>query len=139
MLNGISKKFPDSARKRCVVYKMDNIRRYILTKQQQLKPELKALFYQKGRQAADQAVAAFIERYRSVYPTTIACLPRDLVACLTFYAFPKEHWRSTPTISWSDSLGKSSGTPIKWWLLSTPKRVVYCCSMPSFVVCILTS
>lgn len=98
MLNAISKKFPDSARQRCVVHKMDNVLSYVPTKQQeQLKPELRALFYQKDRQAAEQAVAAFTEKYQSVYPTAIACLQRDLEACLTFYAFPKEHGKTIRT------------------------------------------
>lgn len=65
MLNAISKKFPDSARQSCVVYKMDNALSYVPTEQQeQLKPELRALFYQKDRQLAYQAVAAFIEKYQ---------------------------------------------------------------------------
>ncbi len=90
MLNAITKQFPTSARQRCVVHKMDNVLSYIPNKQQeQIKPELKALFYQKDRQAADQAAAAFIEKYRSIYPTAIACLQRDLEACLTFYSFPQ--------------------------------------------------
>jgi putative transposase len=77
---------------------MDNVQSLVPTKQQgQLKPELKALFYQKDRQAADQAVAAFIEKYQQVYPTAIACLQRDLEACLTFYAYPKEHWKTIRT------------------------------------------
>ncbi len=98
MINAITKKFPDSARQRCVVHKMDNVLSYVPTKQQeQLKPELKALFYQKDRQAADQAVAAFIQKYQTIYPTAIACLQRDLEACLTFYAFPKEHWKTIRT------------------------------------------
>ncbi len=98
MLNAISQKFPDSARQRCVVHKMDNVLSYVPTKQQeQLKPELKALFYQKDRQAADQAVAAFVEKYQPIYPTAIACLQRDLEACLTFYAYPKEHWKTIRT------------------------------------------
>src|SRR6266702_3133707 len=74
-LGAISKKFPDSARQRCVVHKMVNGLRYIPTKQQeQLKPELRALFYQKDRESANQAVAAFIEKYQKVYPTAIECL-----------------------------------------------------------------
>jgi putative transposase len=98
MLNAITKKFPTSARQRCVVHKMDNVLSYVPTKQhEQLKPELKALFYQKDRQAADQAVAAFIEKYRSIYPTATQCLQRDLEACLTFYAYPKEHWKTIRT------------------------------------------
>ena len=98
MLNAITKKFPTSARQCCVVHKMDNVRSLVPTKQQdQIKPELKALFYQKDRHAADQAVAAFIEKYRSIYPTAVACLQRDLEACLTFYSFPKEHWKTIRT------------------------------------------
>jgi len=98
MLNAITKKFPTSARQCCVVHKMDNVRSLVPTKQQdQIKPELKALFYQKDRHAADQAVAAFIEKYRSIYPTAVACVQRDLEACLTFYSFPKEHWKTIRT------------------------------------------
>jgi putative transposase len=98
MLNAITKKFPNSARKPCVVHKMDHVLSYIPTRQQeQLKPELRALFSQKDRQAADQAVAAFVEKYQAMYPTAIACLQRDLEACLTFYSFPKEHWKTIRT------------------------------------------
>ena len=98
MLNAIAAKFGTAPRQRCVVHKMDNVLSYIPNKQQdQIKPELRALFYQKDRQAADQAVAAFIEKYRSVYPSAIECLQRDLEACLTFYAFPKEHWKTIRT------------------------------------------
>jgi putative transposase len=98
MLNAITKKSPDSARQRCVVHTMDNVLSYVPTKQQeQLKPELKALFYQKDRESADQAVAAFIEKYQKVYPTAIECLQRDLEACLAFYAYPRHHWKTIRT------------------------------------------
>src|SRR5260370_26715588 len=65
--------------------------------QEQIKPELRTLFYQKDRQAADQAMAAFIEKYQNIYPSAIACLQRDLEACLTFYSFPKAHWKTIRT------------------------------------------
>lgn len=98
MLNAITAKFGSAPRQRCVMHKMDNVLSYIPNKQQaQIKPELKALFYQKDRQAADQAVAAFIEKYQQVYPSAIACLQRDLEACLTFYSFPKAHWKTIRT------------------------------------------
>jgi putative transposase len=98
MLGAITAKFGMAPRQRCVVHKMDNVLSYIPTKQQeQLKPELRALFYQKDRQAAGQAVAAFIEKYQKVYPTAIECLQRDLEACLTFYAFPEDHWKTIRT------------------------------------------
>jgi putative transposase len=98
MLNAITAKFADSQRQRCVIHKMENVLSYIPNKQRdQVEPELKALFYQKNRQEANQAVAAFIEKYQRIYPTAIECLQRDLEACLTFYAFPKEHWKTIRT------------------------------------------
>ncbi len=97
-INAVTHKFPESARQRCVKHKMDNILGYIPKKQQeQVKPELKAIFYQANRQKADQEVAAFIEKYKPLYPTAIECLNRDLEACLTFYDFPKEHWKTIRT------------------------------------------
>jgi putative transposase len=98
MINAITKKLPTAARQRCIVHKMDNVLDYVPSKQrEQVEPELKALFYQKDRQAADQAVAAFVEKYQKIYPTAIDCLQRDLEACLTFYAYPKEHWKTIRT------------------------------------------
>lgn len=97
-LNAISAKFAQAQRQRCVMHKMENVLSYIPSKQrEQVRPELKALFYQKDRQAAEQAIAAFVEKYQKVYPTAVTCLQRDLQACLTFYAFPKEHWKTIRT------------------------------------------
>jgi putative transposase len=98
MLNALEIKFPDSKRQRCVRHKMDNVLGYIPSSQRDaLEPELKAIFYQDSREKADQEVAAFIEKYSKSYPTAIECLQRDLDACLTFYAFPKTHWKTIRT------------------------------------------
>lgn len=98
MLNAISTKFGLAKRQRCARHKMENVLSYIPAKQQdQVRPELKALFYQSSREAADQAVAAFIAKYQQIYPTAVACLQRDLEACLTFYTFPKRHWKTIRT------------------------------------------
>lgn len=97
-INAIKNKFPASQRQRCIHHKMENVLSYIPQKKQEdLKPELRAIFYQDSREQADQVVAAFCEKYRPTYPTAIACLQRDLEACLTFYNFPKQHWRSIRT------------------------------------------
>ncbi len=72
--------------------------RFVPQKQrEQIEPELKALCYQKGRPEADQAVAAFIEKYQKISPTAVECLQRDLEACLIFYSFPKAHWKAIRT------------------------------------------
>jgi putative transposase len=98
MINAMTAKFADSQRHRCVMHQMENVLSYIPNKQrEQIEPELKALFSQKSRQEADQAVVAFIEKYQRIYPTALECLQRDLEACLTFYSFPKEHWKTIRT------------------------------------------
>lgn len=94
MLNAIQNKFPDAQRQRCMKHKMENILAYVPKKQQdQVRLELKAIFYQDNRQQADQVADRFIEKYATIYPSAIACLKRDWEACLTFYSFPDEHWK----------------------------------------------
>jgi len=98
MLNAVERKFPTAARQRCVKHKLENVLSYVPDKQRdQVEPELKAIFYQETRTQADQALVAFCAKYEKTYPTAVACLKRDLEACLTFYAFPKAHWKTIRT------------------------------------------
>jgi putative transposase len=97
-INAIEIKFSASQRQRCVKHKMDNVLGYIPKGQhEQVEPELKAIFYQGSREQADQEVAAFCEKFQALYPSAVDCLKRDLEACLTFYAFPKTHWKTIRT------------------------------------------
>jgi transposase-like protein len=64
---------------------MENVLSYVpKTRRDAVRLELRAIFYQKDREAADQEVAAFCEKFTSIYPTAVDCLQRDLEACLTF-------------------------------------------------------
>jgi putative transposase len=94
MLNALQIKFSASQRQRCIKHKMENILGYIPEKQQdQVRAELKAIFYQTSREKADQELAAFVAKYETTYSSAIECLKRDLEACLTFYSFPEKHWK----------------------------------------------
>jgi putative transposase len=98
MINALEAKFPDNPRQRCVKHKMDNVLSYVPKKQRDpVRAELRAIFYQKDREAAEQEIAAFCQKFEPIYPTAVACLNRDLDACLTFYAFPKVHWKTIRT------------------------------------------
>ncbi len=98
MLNAVQAKFAMAQRQRCVLHKMENVLSYVpLSQQEAVRKELRAIFYQSSREKADQEVLAFCEKYQSTYPTAIECLRRDLDACLTFYAFPKAHWKTIRT------------------------------------------
>lgn len=105
MLNAIDTKFPKSQRQRCVLHKIKNVLAYIPKQQQErIEPELKAIFYQESRQKADQALAAFCLKYKQSYPNAVECLSRDSEACLTFYRFPEEHWKTIRTNNVSERL-----------------------------------
>jgi transposase-like protein len=94
MLNAIQGKFAASNRQRCLKHKIENVLAYVPKKHhEQVRPELKAIFYQENREKADQALAAFVKKYADIYSSAIECLKRDLEACLTFYRFPEQHWR----------------------------------------------
>jgi transposase-like protein len=97
-LNAIAHHFPDSQRQRCVIHKVENVLGYIPKQQQEaLKPEIQAIFYHDSLQQAQQELVAFCAKHERTYPTAVECLKRDIDACLTFYTFPKEHWRSIRT------------------------------------------
>jgi putative transposase len=94
MLNALAVKFKATPRQRCIKHKMENVLSYIPHKQREaVYPDLKAIFYQSSRAQAEQTLEAFCLKYKSIYPTAIECLKRDVDACLTFYDFPPSHWK----------------------------------------------
>ena len=94
MINAIESKFLKAKRQRCVRHKMENVLGYIPQEQQeQVYPELRAIFYQDHLEQAQQTAAAFLLKYEPTYPTACDCLRHDLNECLTFYQFPQKHWR----------------------------------------------
>lgn len=98
MLNAIARKFPTSKRQRCVRHKMENILSHVPEKRREaVREELRAIFYQKTRQQADQLAAAFKEKYWLDYPSALSCMERDWEACLTFYDYPEQHWANIRT------------------------------------------
>jgi transposase-like protein len=94
MINAIESKFLNAKRQRCVKHKMENVLGYIPQEQQeQVYPELRAIFYQANLEQAQQTAAAFLLKHEQSYPTACECLRRDLNECLSFYHFPQKHWR----------------------------------------------
>ncbi len=94
MLNAIDAKFPQAKRQRCIKHKMENVLSYVPQKQRDaVEPELKAIFYQENRTQAEQQLAAFCAKYEKTYSTAVECLQKDQDTLLTFYDFPREHWK----------------------------------------------
>lgn len=98
MLNAVEAKFPTAQRHRCIQHKLENVLGYVpQTQRARVLPELKAIFYQDDRTHAEQALAAFCAKYEQTYPTAVECLQRDQASLLSFYAFPRAHWKTIRT------------------------------------------
>lgn len=98
MLNAVETKFATARRQRCIKHKMENVLGYVPQQQrEQVEPELKAIFYQENRTQAEQQYAAFCAKFAKTYKTAVECLERDIEACLTFYDFPRAHWKTIRT------------------------------------------
>lgn len=97
-LNAVEVKFSQAKRQRCIKHKMENVLSYVpKTQWEHVEPELKAIFYQDSRAQAEQRLAAFVLKYEKSYGTAVECLQRDRDACLTFYDFPRAHWKTIRT------------------------------------------
>ncbi len=98
MLNAVEAKFPAAKRQRCVKHKMDNVLSYIPhTQRDAVAPELKAIFYQDTREQAEQQFVAFCAKYEKTYGSAVECLHKDHDTLLTFYDFPRAHWKTIRT------------------------------------------
>lgn len=90
--------YPESAEQRCWVHKMANVLDRVPQKAQ---PEvtgwLRQLMRAESRAACERLRGRFAARFRSRYPDAVAALERDWARLLTYYDFPREHWRHLRT------------------------------------------
>lgn len=87
--------YPDAQYQRCVIHKLANVLSRVPKRwRDEVETDLRRIFYQDDRVQAEAQVAAFVQKWRKLFPEAVACLQRDSGDCLTFYAFPKKHWRA---------------------------------------------
>lgn len=90
--------FPQAAGQRCWNHKIVNVLDKLPKKlQSQAREVLCKIPYEETREAAELMRDAFAERYRKDHPKAVACLLDDWERMVTFYSFPKEHWRHLRT------------------------------------------
>jgi len=84
--------FPHALRQRCQVHKMRNI---LAKLPRSIQAKMKRLIHQVFHAASyDEGLKrgqALIARFKSRYPSAMACLEEDLEACLVHLKFPREH------------------------------------------------
>lgn len=90
--------FPGVEEQRCWNHKIVNVLDKLPKKQQ---AEARALLceipYADTRQEAEEKRDGFVERFGKAYPSAAKCLLADWERMVTFYGFPKEHWKHLRT------------------------------------------
>lgn len=90
--------FPEVAEQRCWNHKLVNVLDRLPRRlQAEARALLKQIPYAETREQAEQLRGRFVDRFGAAYPTAAETLKRDWERMVTFYDFPKEHWRHLRT------------------------------------------
>lgn len=96
--SAIGEIYPGVREQRCWNHKIVNVLDKLPKKQQ---AEARALLceipYAETRQEAEAKRDGFIERFGKAYPAAAKCLFADWDRMVTFYGYPKEHWKHLRT------------------------------------------
>lgn len=90
--------YPESAEQRCWNHKLLNVLDQLPRRlHAQARELLCQLPYAATRAECEQLRKRFAQRYGKAYPKAVAALERDWERMVTFYNFPREHWKHLRT------------------------------------------
>ena len=90
--------FPYKRHQRCIWHKMTNIQAKAKKRNRKaLMGQCKMIFRSPTRREAIQRFKVWKKHWDIEEPAAVKCLAKDLRDCLTYYDFPKEHWKSIRT------------------------------------------
>jgi len=94
----LRKVFSETKEQRCWVHKTANVLNKLpKSVQPRAKAALHEIWQAETRQAANQALDNFLEKYGAKFEAACDCLKKDRDVLLTFYDFPAEHWKHLRT------------------------------------------
>ena len=95
--SALSKAFPATKRQRCWVHMMRNVLDKLpKPKQAQTRKSLQRIYSAQTRAEALACIARFAKSYKD-YPPAVTCLVENRQDLLSYFDFPKEHWRHLKT------------------------------------------
>jgi transposase-like protein len=85
--------YPETNKQRCWFHKTGNIlNNFPKSMQPRVKEDIHEIWKSPTREAANQAIGNFVEKYVAKYEQACVCLTKDRDVLLSFYDFPAEHW-----------------------------------------------
>jgi len=99
--------FPNATVQRCQVHKAKNVLAKVPRKYKQyVADDIRSIFYAEDKETALHNYEVFKKKWGSIVPKAVECLEKDLVSCMTFFDFPKEHWAALRTTNIIERLNK---------------------------------
>ena len=96
--SAVEQVWPEASQQRCWNHKilnvLDDLPKRVQGKARALLTQIPSA---ETRQEAEKRRATFARRYRDRYPQAVATLERDWERMVTFYEFPREHWKHLRT------------------------------------------
>lgn len=90
--------YPQTKKQRCWVHKMRNILDKVPQNvHDEVLEALRGIYHAPTLQQAQGLIKTFILRYGSRYPKAVSSLEEAKAMLLTYFQFPKEHWKSIKT------------------------------------------
>jgi transposase-like protein len=100
--------FPRSSQQRCWVHKMRNVLDKVPKRvEEEIREELRAMYYARSEKEAQRVKAEFIQKYRTVYPAAVDSLEEAGERLFSYFAFPKCHWPSIKSTNVIESIFSS--------------------------------
>lgn len=96
--SAVGKVWPNCAEQRCWNHKIRNVADKLPQREQaEAVKQLKAMPNAKTKAEATKLRDQFVSKYQKAYPKATKCLLEDWERLITFYGFPKEHWKHLRT------------------------------------------
>lgn len=101
----IGEVYPHADHQRCWCHKMCNVLNHFPKRlQADVKAALQEMYYASTKQQALKLMEQFGEAYHREYPRAVECLLKDQESLLTYYSYPREHWKSLKTTNPIESI-----------------------------------
>jgi Transposase and inactivated derivatives len=97
--------FPTAKRQRCWIHKMRNVLDKVSARHEdEVRELLRQMYHSHSADHTKTLMKMFRQRYYTLYPKAVECLEDQLEMLLTYFQFPKKHWRSIKSTNVIESM-----------------------------------
>jgi len=97
--------FPQSKSQRCWVHKMRNILDKVAARHEdEVRELLREMYHSSSAEHTKALIKIFRQRYYKLYPKAVHCLEDSAGMLLSYFQFPKQHWKSIKSTNVIESM-----------------------------------